>query len=107
MELQGYLMVAATAVLGMLNGEIALLLFCATVMLGIFVSIASLVIAEQEVNYLSVKDVFKLIGYAVVEHFGFRQLMSMWRVVGYINILRGSSGWGAMVRQGFAGKKSK
>lgn len=105
-EMQGYLMVVAAATFGILNSQMALLLFLATVMLGVFISIASIIIAEQEVNYFSMKDVLKLIGYAIIENFGFRQLMSMWRVVGYISVLRGTSGWGEMVRQGF-GAKSK
>jgi hypothetical protein len=100
-------MVVLGAIFGLLNPQIAAWLFVATVMLGVFISIASIIIAEQDVNYLSMRDVFKLIGFAVVENFGFRQLMSMWRIAGYISLLRGRSGWGAMARRGFDGKGKK
>jgi cellulose synthase/poly-beta-1,6-N-acetylglucosamine synthase-like glycosyltransferase len=106
-EAQGYAMVVLGAIFGLLNPQIAAWLFVATVMLGVFISIASIIIAEQDVNYLSMRDVFKLIGFAVVENFGFRQLMSMWRIAGYISLLRGRSGWGAMARRGFDGKGKK
>jgi len=106
-EAQGYLLVIVAALLGIINGQIALLLFITTIMLGVLISISSLIIAEQEVNYFKTAEIFKLIGFAILENFGFRQLMSVWRVAGYINVLRGTSGWGKMVRQGFASGKKK
>jgi cellulose synthase/poly-beta-1,6-N-acetylglucosamine synthase-like glycosyltransferase/HEAT repeat protein len=104
-ELQGYCMVIAALFLGLLNPTIAILLFISTTMVGIFISTASLIIAEQEVNYFKGKDILKLIFFAFIENFGFRQFMSMWRVVGYVNALRGASGWGKMQRKGFGGSK--
>ncbi len=106
-EVQGYLFVIIALLLGILNGQIALLLFITTIMLGVLISISSLIIAEQEVNYFKISEILKLIGFSILENFGFRQLMSMWRIAGYISVLRGTSGWGKMVRQGFAsGKKA-
>jgi cellulose synthase/poly-beta-1,6-N-acetylglucosamine synthase-like glycosyltransferase len=100
-ELQGYGMVLAAIAKGLLNSTIALWLLCATIMLGTFVSIASLIIAEQEVNYFSVGEVFKLIGYAVIENFWLRQLLSVYRVKAFVNALQKKSVWGAMQRKGF------
>ena len=100
-EFQGYLMVLIALFIDLLNGNIALLLFLATVMLGLFVSIASLIIAEQEVSYFKIRDIFRLVGFAVLENLGWCQFISMWRVMGYINVLRGTSGWGKMTRTGF------
>ncbi|MBN1982231.1 MAG: glycosyltransferase family 2 protein, partial [Chitinivibrionales bacterium] len=104
-ELQGYCMVAGAAVFGLLNGSIALLLFFSSICMGTFVSAASLIIAQQELTYFRLKELLKLIAFSIIENFGFRQIMSFWRVVGYINMLRARHSWGAMERKGFAGKK--
>ncbi|MBF0432403.1 MAG: glycosyltransferase [Fibrobacteria bacterium] len=106
-EANGYLMVVLSAVLGILNPPMVLMLFVATVMLGVFISIAALIIAEQEVSYFRFREVLKLISYAIIENFGFRQMMSLYRVVAFINVIKGTSGWGKMERTGFAGSKKK
>ncbi len=103
-EVQGYLMVLAAALTGLLNPYIALLLFISTVMLGILISITSLCIAEKDEHYFSVKEFFILLGLAIIENVGFRQLVSYWRVAGYFNSLKKPKGWGEMVRKGFTEK---
>ena len=100
-EVQGYIMVLAAALTGMLNPFIALLLFITTVMLGILISVTSLFIAEKDANYFSVKEFFILLGFAILENIGFRQIISFWRVTGYFNALKKPKGWGKMVRKGF------
>jgi cellulose synthase/poly-beta-1,6-N-acetylglucosamine synthase-like glycosyltransferase len=103
LELQGYILVFLAALFSLLDPVTALLLFIATVMMGIFISTSSLVIAEQEINYFSKKDVLRLIGYAFLENFGFRQLISIWRTAGFLSVVKGKSGWGTIKRTGFTG----
>jgi hypothetical protein len=43
-----------------------------------------------------------LIGVAVIENFGYRQINNWWRVVGWWQFLRKKQGWGEMKRKGFA-----
>ena len=105
-EIQGYIMVALAAVLGLLNQEIALLLFASTILMGILISVSSLYLAEKESDYFSFKELAILVLYAFMENFGVRQLISLWRVTGYINSLKKPKGWGKMERKGFAGKTS-
>jgi len=105
-EIQGYIMVALAAVMGMLNQEIALLLFTTTILMGILISVSSLYLAEYESDYFSFKELAILVLYAFMENFGVRQLISLWRVTGYINSLKKPKGWGRMERKGFAGKTS-
>ncbi len=99
-EIQGYLMVVLAAILGILDERLALLLFITTILLGIIVSLTSLLIAERENNYFSTKDVAKLILIAIIENFGPRQLFSFWRVVAQFKLIRGNSGWGQVKRKG-------
>ncbi len=100
-EIQGYLMVLLAAIFGLLNIRIALLLFLSTVLQGIFISMASLFIAEKELSYLSLKELLVLVFYSIIENFGFRQIVSFWRFSGYISSLKGNGSWGKIERKGF------
>jgi peptidoglycan-N-acetylglucosamine deacetylase len=104
LELQGYLIVIISGLSGFLNKEILIILFTATVMLGILISLCSLLIAEKEQNYYSFKESLKLMLYAVVENFGFRQYVSFERVIGYFSSMKKIGGWGKMERKGFETK---
>lgn len=101
-EFQGYLMVIIAAVMGLLNGELALLLFVSAILMGVFISVSALLIAEKDLKYFSLGDIFLLIFYAFIENFGPRQSFSLWRVGGYINMLKNPNGWEKAERKGFA-----
>lgn len=100
-EIQGYAMIIAAFFLGILNIEIALLLFVSTILMGALISISSLLIAEKDVEYFKLKDILILIRYSIIENFGPRQLFSFWRVTGYIKMLRKQGGWEKPERKGF------
>jgi hypothetical protein len=99
-EAQGYAMVAVAALLGILDGRIALLLFIGTIFLGIINSISAVLIAEREDQYYSPLDMTKLLLYAFIENFGPRQWMSFWRIRGQFNVIFGKGGWGKIKRKG-------
>ena len=101
LEVQGYIMVVAAACLGLLNLPLALLLLATSILLGVLVSVFSLVIVSRENDYFPGPYMAKLLGYAILENFWFRQLANFWRVTGYLNTLRQQTGWGKMERQGF------
>ncbi len=99
-EIQGYLMVVLAAVLGILNRQIALLLFITTVLMGVVVSMASVLIAEREEQYYKFSDVIKLMLYAIIENFGPRQLIGFWRIHGQFKVIFGKASWGSIKRKG-------
>jgi cellulose synthase/poly-beta-1,6-N-acetylglucosamine synthase-like glycosyltransferase len=102
-EIQGYLMVAIAAIFGMLSVRLALLLFFASILMGIFISISSVRIAEHLNVYFSYRDTLKLLKTAILENFGPRQLFSFWRVLGFLNAMRKPQGWDKFARKGIAG----
>jgi len=104
-ELQGYTIFFLSCVLGLISGTAFFILFIASVMMGIFISLFSFIIMEREVNYFSLKDIFSMLWYAFAENFGLRQFLSMMRVSGYLNALKKPQGWGVMVRKGFTAAK--
>lgn len=106
-EIQGYIMVLLAFVLGLLNIKIAVLLFVSNILLGMVVSIASVLIAEKDLSHFKFKDISILILYAILENFGPRQLFSFWRVGGYFKMFSKEQGWGKMKRKGFAQNQFK
>jgi len=104
-EAIGYISLILGFVLGILNLEIVLILLIVTIGLGIVISLTSLWIAERKDPFYSVKDTFILIFYAIIENFGYRQVMSLHRIVSTFSAIKESNTWGSQKRQGFAKKK--
>lgn len=100
-EVQGYLMLFLALAFGLLNVPILLAIFTSTIMLGIVISLLSLWVTERDSQYLGIKDTLLLVIYAILENLGYRQLISLYRVVGFFASLRETGTWGAMVRKGF------
>lgn len=99
-EIQGYIMVVLAVYLGILDRNIAMLLFVSTILMGTIVSLTALLIAERETHYFKLKDLLILIVYAIIENFGPRQLFSFWRIQGLFSIVFGKGGWGHIRRLG-------
>nr|WP_321261525.1 glycosyltransferase [uncultured Sphaerochaeta sp.] len=106
-EAQGLLFVILGAVLGLLNLPIALMLFTATIGLGIMVSLSAVFISEYDRPLYSGRDISRLLAMAVVENFGVRQVISLLRVSAYFSAMRKNRGWGAQVRVGFKASTSQ
>ncbi len=100
-EVQGLIMVGVSALIGALNLTIAMLLFSTTILLGILVSASSVLIGETQRELYSRKDTARLLGMAVAENFGLRQIISFWRVKAYFSSMQKAKGWGAQSRKGF------
>ena len=100
-EVQGILAILVSAILGLLSLQVLLLLMLTSIGLGITLSLLSLLVTERNQLYLDKEDTFRLILIAIIENFGWRQFISIYRVVGYLASLRKDKGWGSMVRKGF------
>jgi cellulose synthase/poly-beta-1,6-N-acetylglucosamine synthase-like glycosyltransferase/HEAT repeat protein len=100
-EAEGLVVFIASLALGMIAAPLLVLLLTATILLGLAVSLASFAIAEHQRAYFPARDRLALVLYAVAENFGFRQLMSLLRVRGFLRMLARAGGWGGMERRGF------
>ena len=98
-------MVIVAILFGMINQQIAVLLFISSVLIGTLISITSLVIAEKDVIHFRIREIFILVCYAFIENFGPRQIISLWRVGGYFKMFGKNSGWGKPIRKGFSNQK--
>ena len=88
--------------LGLMSTKLAILLFMSTILMGITISMASVLIAERQTCYFSARDTLKLLLMAFIENFGPRQVFSLWRVLGFFSAMKKPKGWGKMERKGFS-----
>jgi len=101
-ELLGYLLTIGGWAFGLIATEVAILFFTVSILFGVLLSMSSIVLEElTQRRYPGAGDIARLFLAAVVENFGFRQLLTVWRTRGLIDGLRGKQGWGTMERRGF------
>ncbi len=101
-EVAGYILMSVFFWLGYIALPVFLVfLFCA-LGLGLLVSISSLMLESLSFNlYEKRRHTILLIIASVFENIGYRQINSVWRLIGLIQwILRRKGGWGEMRRTG-------
>ena len=95
-------MTALAIPFGLLDWRFAELFFLAAVVYGSLLSVAAVVLEELSFRrYPRVTDLLRLAAYGVLEHFGYRQLVTCWRLKGIVDYCRGRQAWGTMKREGF------
>ncbi|GIU92600.1 MAG: hypothetical protein KatS3mg011_1506 [Acidimicrobiia bacterium] len=101
-ELAGYLVVPLAWGLGLLAPAFALAFFLLAVVTGTLLSVSALALEELSFRrHQRTRDVVRMLVYAVVDNLGYRQLTNLWRLLGIVDVLRGTSGWGEIERTGF------
>jgi cellulose synthase/poly-beta-1,6-N-acetylglucosamine synthase-like glycosyltransferase len=104
-ELFGYVITVGGLATGVLNVEFAVLFLAVALGYQMMLSIWAVILEEATFRvYDRRKDFYRLLLYALVEPFGYRQLTVLWRLRGVFNALRGLTHWGEMQREGFGGK---
>ena len=99
-EISGYLFVIFGFLVGLVKVEVFGLFFFLAVGLGILISVTSLLLEELSFHiYSDPRQVFSLFLASIAENFGYRQLVSVWRLEGLWKSLTGKKAeWGKMVR---------
>jgi cellulose synthase/poly-beta-1,6-N-acetylglucosamine synthase-like glycosyltransferase len=98
-EVVGYVVFAVACVLGLVEWPFALLFLFAATALGIVLSITSIFLEELSFQrYPRTPQLLVLFVYGVLENFGFRQLLVVYRVQGLLDFFRGKTHWGDMGR---------
>jgi cellulose synthase/poly-beta-1,6-N-acetylglucosamine synthase-like glycosyltransferase len=101
--LVGFLLTIVLWALGLLSTLYAVAFLAVTLGLGIGLSLSAIAVDEVGYGTYSRREVLRLVWYAVIEVFGYRQLNEAWRGIAYADIARRKTGWGAQQRRGFAG----
>jgi cellulose synthase/poly-beta-1,6-N-acetylglucosamine synthase-like glycosyltransferase len=102
-EALGILGLALALLLGAVNWPFAFVFLLVAYGYGLLLSGIALLLEELTPGrHQSVADRLLMLGWAVLEPLGYRQLTVIWRLRGMIRYLRGRSDWGTMTRRGFA-----
>jgi cellulose synthase/poly-beta-1,6-N-acetylglucosamine synthase-like glycosyltransferase len=101
-ELLGWVALAAWVLVGALNTSTALLFFgIAYGLNAVHVTLALLADELSFPRYRRTRDRLLVIGWSLLETFGYRQMTVIWRVRGLWRFMRGRTDWGRMERRGF------
>jgi cellulose synthase/poly-beta-1,6-N-acetylglucosamine synthase-like glycosyltransferase len=101
-ETLGYISVPLAWALGLLNTEFFILFFVLAVAFGVFLSVAAILLEEISYRrYPTWEDLLKLLVCAILENFGFRQLLALFKIQAFWEYLRGLRRWGMLERAGF------
>jgi cellulose synthase/poly-beta-1,6-N-acetylglucosamine synthase-like glycosyltransferase len=102
-EVVGYVALVAGLALGAVDLSFAWLFICVAMLYGVLLSSWAILLEEVSFRrYRRQSDVFRLLMYAFLEGFGYRQLTLWFRLKAFWKLLRGDRGWGMMRREGFA-----
>ncbi|RPF72683.1 glycosyltransferase family 2 protein [Aurantiacibacter spongiae] len=102
-EVLGYALIPLLWALGLLALPWLLAFLAITFTLGLFLSMATLVLEEIQLRrFPRARELAVLAAVAVLENFGYRQLSNFWRLQGWWQWMRKKQNWGTMTRKGFA-----
>jgi cellulose synthase/poly-beta-1,6-N-acetylglucosamine synthase-like glycosyltransferase len=106
-ECLGYVAVITAAALGLLSPALTVLILGLAVSYGLVLSFGAVLMEERAFRrYPNTRDLTHLLFFAILENFGYRQLMVLVRARAWWTLLRKRSGWGEMTRAGFGAASS-
>ena len=102
LEIGGYGVTAAAAVLGVLNWEYVGVLIIVSTMFGAAATLMAVLLSDVATGrYMRGRDLALLVVAVLLESCGYRQVNSWWGCVGTVQALAGGGEWGVMKRRTF------
>lgn len=108
-EVTGYFVVTISFLLGVVNKEFFVLFLTMSLLVGIFFSTAAILLEEISYRrYPDLKDLLVLLLFGVLENFGYRQILAVWRTQAILKFLFSKEKkWEVVRKQGFANNASE
>ncbi len=101
LELVGFIVFAVSLATGTIDASVLRFIVGVNLGHGLMLSALAILINERNGHVFPLIDRLGLMIAALGEQAGFRQLVSLFRVSGYIGMIRGITEWGTMTRRGF------
>lgn len=103
-ELSGYFVITLSFILGIVDRQFFVLFLTLSILIGIFFSVAAVLLEEISYwRYPRLRDTFILIVYGVLENFGYRQMLALWRTQAVLRFfLSGERKWEVVSKKGFS-----
>jgi cellulose synthase/poly-beta-1,6-N-acetylglucosamine synthase-like glycosyltransferase len=101
-ESLGYISIIVATALGVVNWPFAVLFIVVAILSGVLLSLSAVLLEDLAFRtYGGMRALGRLIAYSVLENFGYRQIMTVYRLRGFFSYLRGEKAWGEIQRVGF------
>jgi hypothetical protein len=95
LEVSGYVVTTAAALLGVLNWSHYRVLVAVSVLFGAAATLLAVLLSDVATRrYNRGRDLALLVAVATMENIGYRQLNASWGCVGTVQALTGKGGWG-------------
>jgi cellulose synthase/poly-beta-1,6-N-acetylglucosamine synthase-like glycosyltransferase len=102
-EAAGYLLVPLGLALGWTSPSGALVFFCLALLSGIVLSLSALLLEDTTFRrFAGARQFLRLAAFCLAENLGYRQLVTWFRIRGFLGWLRGDASWGTIERRRFA-----
>jgi len=102
LEVSGYAITTAAALIGVLNWSHFRVLMAVSLLFGAATTLVAVVLSDVGTGrYLRTRDLGILLAAAILENVGYRQLNAWWGCVGTVQAITGKGGWGPMTRRAF------
>ena len=106
-EAAGLVVTVLCTLAGILSVRFAVAFFVAAYLFGTLLSLAAILMEEVSFHrYRRPADTARLLWFAFIEPFGFRQVTVWFRLKAFYKYLQGDHSWGRMKREGFGGSAS-
>ncbi len=100
-ELSGYVVVTLSFLWGIIDVSFFMLFIILAFLFGVLLSTGAILLEEfTSRRYPRRRDILILLGYGILENFGYRQLIAWWRVQALFQLLR-KRRWEHVQKQGF------
>lgn len=101
-EVLGYFIIPFSLIMGELNIFFFVIYFLLATLLGIMLSIGSLILEQYtKKNAMTARQYILISVYAILENFGYRQLITLFRVEGILKYRKLRQTWGKIKRKEF------
>ena len=101
LEILGYVVFLLLWLRGALQTEYVVAFFCVAFLCGTTLSLCGILLGEMTPrSYPKFRHWLLMVLFAVLENFGYRQMISLIRLCGIFDHLSGATGWGRMERRG-------
>ncbi|GAC1695517.1 MAG: glycosyltransferase [Gemmatimonadaceae bacterium] len=105
-EVVGVVGTIVALALGVVNWPFAQLFLAVAFGYAFLISLWAIALDELSFNrYSSPRDLIRLVGFAALEQFGYRQIVAWYRIAAVWQYIRGERGWGVMLREGFVARE--
>jgi cellulose synthase/poly-beta-1,6-N-acetylglucosamine synthase-like glycosyltransferase len=88
---------------GLVDPQIFVAFGVMAIVLGVVLSVAALALEEFSFRrHARHREAARMLAFAVIENFGYRQLVDLWRAIALLDVVRRRRGWGHMDRRGLS-----